>query len=197
VSRDEFSDADIEYIRANFRPLEQLCRERGEGVERVRSLINGGLMPRPSYVLPDGSEMVPEDYFRLLDEAGGRQRLRQEFARRYAAAGGHESELEADWNGYMDGVYGICLRTVVPETIVRKEDLVSSIERLLARPGPTDAAWQTRLRDEVVELDALERELSPDYDRSRFDTPPSRDRLIVAARERYPEVFAGVEAHGR
>jgi hypothetical protein len=197
VSRDEISDADIEYIRANYRRLDELCGERGQLAKRVRALIDDGLLPRPSYVLADGSEMVPEDYFRLADEAGGPERLRQEFARRHALAGGLAAELQDDWEGYVGGIYGVCLRTVSPETIVRKAELVASIERLLAKAAPEDDAWRERVRTEVDELDSLERDFSPDYDRHRFDSPPSRDRLIRAARVRYPQLFAEVPARGR
>ena len=61
---------------------------------------------------------------------------------------------------------------------------------MLARPAQDD--WRRRLRDEVEELDALERQFTPDYDRdeARFGRKPTRDLLINAARERYPEVFA-------
>jgi hypothetical protein len=37
----------------------------------VLRLIDDDLLPRPSYVLDDGSEMFPADYFRLADDAGG------------------------------------------------------------------------------------------------------------------------------
>jgi hypothetical protein len=51
--------------------------------------------------------------------------------------------------------------------------------------------WGQALREQVDELDALEREFSPDYDRSdQMDRPPTRDLIINAARQRYPEVFA-------
>jgi hypothetical protein len=44
----------------------------------------------------------------------------------------------------------------------------------------------------VEELDGLERQFAPDYDRNerRFGRKPTRDLLIDAARERYPDVFA-------
>ena len=96
----------------------------------------------------------------------------------------------------MEGVYGVCLRQVSPETIVRKSELVTSIEGLLAEAKPEDVGWQGRLRQEVQELDRLEREFSPDYDRNRFGTPPSRDRLIAVAYERYSEIFAQAVVHG-
>ena len=196
MSEPEFSSADIEYIRANHRRLEELCLESGQDPAEVHRLIRATQLPAPSYVLPGGDEMVPQDYFQLLKEAGGPESLREEFERRYREAGGAEHELAADWEGYMEGVYGVCLRQVSPETIVRKSELVTSIEGLLTEAKPTDAGWQSRLREEVQELDRLEREFSPDYDRSRFGTPPSRDRLIAVAHERYSEIFAEAGVHG-
>lgn len=192
------TDADVAYVRANFRPLAELCRERGERLEKVQALVRDRRLPAPSYVLPDGSEMVPGDYFALVDEVGGPERLRQEFDRRHRAAGGVADGLEEDWQGYIDGVYGICLRSVSPETIVRKSQLVESIGALLEQDSPDHAEWRAQLRRQVDELDALEREFSPDYDRRHFNRPPSRDLLIAAARERYPDLFAaGVGLRGR
>lgn len=190
MSGGTFSTADIEYIRTNYRPLAEVCSEHGQEAEEVRALIRDEALPAASYVLPDGTEMVPDDYFQLVDEASGPERLRQEFERRHEAAGGPASELQEDWDGYISGLYGVCLRHVSPETIVRKGQLVTSIGRLLADAEPEDTAWRERLRAEVDELDTLEREFSPDYDRKRFDRLPTRDLLIVAARERYPDLFA-------
>jgi hypothetical protein len=183
----QLSEADVAYVRDKFRSLEQLCAGRAETAAEVRELIAGGLLPAPSYVLDDGTEMFPPDYFRLADEAGGPQHLRKHFAERYRAAGETSAGFEEEWDGYLSGVYGVCLKDPTPETIVRKTALVESLTALLDDPRPGDAAWRARLRAEVDELDALEREFSPDYDRSdRFDSPPTRDRLIAAARERYP-----------
>jgi hypothetical protein len=147
-------------------------------------------------VLDDGTAMFPADYFCLVDEAGGVDALPEHFAARHgeatraqrAAAG----ELERDWEAYLDGTYGICLRAVTPEAIVRKTALVSSLCELLMLPRPRNAEWRRALREQVDELDALEREFSPDYDRSdEHERPPTRDLLIGAARERYPDAFAG------
>ena len=92
---------------------------------------------------------------------------------------------------YLGGIWGICLRDVVPETIVRKNALVSSLCELLVLARPREADWRQALQEQVDELDALEREFAPDYDRSdQMDRPPTRDLIIKAARERYPEVFA-------
>jgi hypothetical protein len=184
------TEADVRYLRANYFTLEELCAGRDESPNEVRELIARGALPAPSYVLDDGTEMVPADYFVLVDQAGGPDGLRHEFERRHRAAGGNPTELEEDWQGYMDGTYGICLRQVLPETIVRKTELVSSLTALLDYPRADDESWRARLRRAVWELDALEREFSPDYDRSdRFPTPPSRDRLVVAAREQFADVL--------
>jgi hypothetical protein len=171
----DFTARDLDYVRANYVPLE----------EAVRDAIERGMLPRPSYVLPDGTEMVPADYFGLVD-------VRPSFERRYLAAGGHPDELEEEWAGYVSGLYGVCLREVTPETIVRKGVLVDSLTRLLAEPRPEDSEWCDRLRAEVEELDGLEREFAPDYDRNleRFGRPPTRDLLIKGARERFPELFS-------
>jgi hypothetical protein len=148
-------------------------------------------LPKPSYVLEDGTELFPADYFRFVDEAGGPSGLRARFAERLEAAGG-AVDLDLHWQFYLEGIYGVCLRDVTPEAIARKAKLVSSISELLMLARPAEADWRQRLRAEVDELDALEREFAPDYDRdeARFGRKPTRDLLIEAARERYPDVFA-------
>ena len=175
--------ADIAYVRANYRTLEEACAERSETFDEVRKLIAEARLPQPSYVLPDGTEMVPADYFDLAD-AG-----RQDFARRFLEAGGAPSDLEEEWQGYLSGAYGVCLKVQSPENIVRKDQLVRAIERRLERPSPADPEWRDELRTSVEELDLLERPFAPDYDRARWG-PSSRDRCVTAPRESFPEVFA-------
>jgi hypothetical protein len=190
----EFSDADLAYVRGNYFTLDEVCAGRTERPDDVRGAIARQALPAPSYVLPGEVEMVPADYFVFVDQAGGLENLRVAFERRHAAAGGDPSELEADWDGYLSGIFGVCLRLVVPETMVRKEQLVKSVGRLLASPQPGDRTWRSQLRSQVWELDALEREFAPDCDRAgRFPEPPTRDRLIRAAYVRYAEVFADRE----
>jgi hypothetical protein len=187
----DYTAADLEYLRANYLTLEQVCAERPESPDEIRALIAKGRMPKPSYVLDDGTDMFPADYFRFVDEAGGPDALRARFAERLEAAGGAD-DLGLHWQSYMDGIYGVCLWDVTPETIARKAKLVSSISELLMLARPAEADWRQRLRDEVEELDALERQFTPDYDRdeARFGRKPTRDLLIDAAHERHPEVFA-------
>jgi Family of unknown function (DUF6058) len=181
-----YTEADRAYIRSSYVTLEQACAGRRERPEQVRELIERRLLPRPSYVLDDGSEMVPRDCFALADAAGGPERLHDEFERRYRAAEGADSaELEADLAGYLSGIYGVCLREVTPEMIVRKGVLVASLTKLLAEPRKNDPEWRWLLREQVDEF-------APDYDRNleRFERLPTRDLLITAARGRFPGVFS-------
>jgi hypothetical protein len=191
MTTNAFSDADVTYIRDNYFSLEELCAGRTESTEAVERLIRDRLLPAPAYLLDDGVEMFPADYFVLADQAGGVERLRQHFDSRHRTAGGDSADLDEDWDGYLSGVYSVCLRHVSPETMIRKTQLVASLTELLDDPSPDSSDWRARLRRQVWELDQLERDFSPDYDRlGRFAEPPSRDRLIVEARKRYPDVFA-------
>ena len=185
----ELTEADVTYICANYRTLADLCEGRPESADDAQKLIDERRLPQPSYVLPDGTGMFPADYFRLVDEAGGADGLREQFAARHRAADGRD--LDQDWEMYLNGIWGICLRDVTPETIVRKNTLVSSLCELLVLARTREPDWQRALREQVEELDELEREFSPDYDRSdQLDRPPTRDLIVNAARARYPEVFA-------
>ena len=184
---------DVDYITAAFVPLDDLARDRGFEPDDVRADIRARRLPEPSYVLDDGTAMLPPDYFALAEEAGGVERLRDLFVARYAAAAAAEAapldSPDVEWESYLSGDYGVCLRKVTPETIVRKSALIAYLESYLAEPKPEDLEWRDNLRAAVDELDALEREFAP-YDRVRFGGPVSRDRLITGARERYPDVFA-------
>jgi hypothetical protein len=185
------TDADVAYIAANYVALPDLCRGRTTTSAGVEELIEAGLLPKASYALRDGTGMFPADYFALVDEAGGPDRLRDHFEDRFLAAGGKPTELGDFWSAYLEGIWGVCLRTVSPETMVRKSNLVDSIDALLEEPHPEDAGWRERLRHGVDELDEIEREFAPDYDRNgRFGRPPTRDLLIKVARERFPDIFA-------
>jgi hypothetical protein len=188
VKKATFTGADLAYISENFVTLEVLARSRREAAGDLRARIAQKLAPGPSYVLDDGTEMFSRSY---VDPS------RSEFDRRYRAAGGDPNELAEDWGHHLSGIYGLCLRKPTPENIVRKEQLARSIGGLLEEPRTDEPEWRERLRAEVDELDELECEFSPHYDRSgaRFDEPPSRDRLIKAARERYAQLFeSGIPA---
>ena len=194
VTTATFTEADLAYLRNEFLTLEEVCAGRSETVEEVRRLIAERRLPQPPYVLDDGTELVPRDYFALADAAGGIDGIRGEFERRYRTAlerYGLEFErelFERRWEGYVDGTPAICMREVTPETVIRKRLLIVEIERLTAEPHPGDGTWQSSLRSAVDELDILERPFAPDYDRARF--VPTRDTYIRDVRDAYPEVWS-------
>ncbi len=65
-----FTRADLAYLADCFFTLEELCAGREETPADVRALIARSLLLKPSYVLEDGTELFPADYFSLLDQAG-------------------------------------------------------------------------------------------------------------------------------
>jgi len=188
-----FTDADVAYLRSTFATLDDICAGRPETPAGVRALIVERRLPRPSYVLEDGTEFVPRDYFALADAAGGVGGLRDEYERRYRATlRRHGLPFDADlferrWEQYLDGVSGMCMRDVTPETIIRKRMLIDAIEDLLADPRTEDDRWAAGLRSNVDELDSIEKEFAPDYDRAQF--VPTRDTYIRDVRARYPELW--------
>jgi hypothetical protein len=188
-------DGDVEYIRENFVALQVLCAARGMDLDESRMLVERRRLPRASYTLDDGTEMVPPDYFALYDAAGP-DHVENVFRDRLVTAalklGLRLSDVEVadEWDGYLSGEYGICLRDVTPESICAKGFHVDAIERLLAEPRPADGDWRVELARNVDALDRLERQFA-EFDRVRWG-PVSRDRLITGVRERFPEAFAPV-----
>jgi Family of unknown function (DUF6058) len=189
-----FTEADLDYLRREFRTLEQICAGRAETPDEVRRLIVERRLPQPPYVLDDGTELVPPDYFALSDAGGGLDGIRDEFERRYRAGlerygvpFDHDL-FERRWEGYLDGTPAICMRDVTPETVIRKRLLIDEIERLTAEPRPDDDHWRSSLRNAVDELDAVEKPFAPDYDRARF--VPTRDTYVRDVREAYPALWS-------
>ena len=182
-----YTDADLEYIRAEYRTLEQLCQARAEDPSDVRRQIEEGSLPRPAYVLPDGTEMFPPDYFGLLDNAGGVDQLRAHFEDRHRATTSTLGLLAVDpaedWKGYLSGEYGVCLRELNPEAMVEKTALIAEIDSLTAIPATADEGWRARLAVAVDALDEIERPFT-DYDRQRWGGT-SRDSHITAVRVKY------------
>jgi Family of unknown function (DUF6058) len=173
------AEEDLKYVLANFRPI-------GEG---ARGLVEDGVLPRATYVLPDGTPMVPPDHEALLEEAGGDpDAVAARFRDRFIAAGGDPTQVEEEHAAWLSGEYGACLCATSPEAIVAKGALITAITALLARPAPADSGWRTALRAAVDALDSLERPFAR-CDRERFGGPVSRDRFITATRERFPDLW--------
>ena len=174
------AEDDIAYVVASFQPMD----------DAVRPLVERGILPRATYVLPDGTHMVPADHAQLLEDAGGDpDAVADHFRERFVSAGGDPQDADAEYEAWLSGEYGACLHTTSPEAIVAKSALMDAIGALRARPALTDEGWRAALRGAVDALDALERPFA-DYDRERFGAPSSRDRLIAATHERFPELWA-------
>jgi hypothetical protein len=171
--------ADIAYVEAQFEPMSA----------DAKPLVERGLLPLATYVLPDGTPMVPADHTELLDDAGAPDAIPALFRSRYAAAGGDPAGADEEHAAWLSGEYGACLHRTTPESIVAKDRLMSAIGALLAGASPKDASWCGALRAAVEALDALERPFA-EYDRERFGGPTSRDRLITASKARFPGVFS-------
>jgi hypothetical protein len=174
--------ADDAYIRSGHVPLEQIA---GRRLEDVRAAMAAGRLPRPAYVLDDGTEMVAPDHLALADDTGAN--LQAAFRARFLAAGGNDTE--GAWESYLSGAYAVCLRSATPEAIARKERLVDAIDAMLADPRPRDADWRDALRAAVDDLDDLERPFAP-LDEHRFGQRPTRRRLIDDPRDRWPWLAA-------
>jgi hypothetical protein len=157
--------------------------------QAVRPLVERGLLPQATYVLPDGTPMVPRDHAALLDDAGGESgAIASRFRERYVAAGGMESESEAEYQAWLTGEYAACLKRTTPEAIRAKGALMDAIAALLAVPAPQDRSWRAATRAAVDSLDALERPFAA-HDRERFSAPSSRERLITTTHRRFPDLW--------
>ena len=171
---------DIAYVTDAFEPM----------ADAVRELVARGILPLATYVLPDGTPMVPADHAALLDDADGdAQAVADRFRERFLAAGGDPGDADAEHEAWLSGEYGACLHSTTPEAIVAKGSLMGAISALLERPAPQERAWRAALRGAVDALDALERPFAR-WDRERFGAPTSRDRLITGTRERFPEIWS-------
>jgi Family of unknown function (DUF6058) len=158
--------------------------------DAARPLVEQGVLPRATYVLPDGTPMVPADHEALVDDAGSDpDMVATRFRDRFIAAGGDPAQAEEEHEAWLSGEYGACLKATTPEAIVAKGALMTAITALVAAPVPTDDNWCAALRSAVDALDFLERPFAR-YDRDRFGGPVSRDRLITATRERFPALWS-------
>jgi uncharacterized protein DUF6058 len=167
---------DDQYVSEWFAPVEDVALEQDVPVDEIRSMMIAGTLPIPSYIRSDGAQMVPRDFLGLLAEAGGAEAFPTWFRNHWSSA----AEAEENWSVYLSGQL-VCLRHVSPETMTRKDELVTAISAELDAGVPD----RGRIHALADELDAIEPPFAP-YDRLRFGGPVSRDRLIDDVRTRYP-----------
>ena len=159
------SAEDDAYVSTWYLPLEELARDAEVDVDAIRVLMLADRLPIPSYIRSDGVQMVARDLLELAEEAGGPDRLPEWFAQQW------KSPLEAvvEWDSYLSGKY-VCLRSVSPGNMKRKNELVEAITAELAAPRPESEEWLAHLHAFVDELDGLEPPFAA-YDRLRFGGP--------------------------
>ena len=188
------AELDTQYLISQYEPLDKVAAGRQGGVELVRAQIAGGLLPQPAYRLDDGTDLVPADYFDLVDAAGGVGALDDWFRARYAAAAErlglpHDDETVDDqWEGYLSGGYFVCLTEATPEAIAQKALYITILEELLARPAPEDGQWATRLRETAEALAAIERPGSL-LDQARWGGPMSQQWYGSYLKGYFPQAF--------
>jgi uncharacterized protein DUF6058 len=170
------TDEDVAYVQSAFRPQ----------TEHERARAAAGLSAQPSYILRDGTAMVSAEPDEDLAEASEPQDLRRRFVARWVGAGGHEQAADPELAGWLNGGYGVCLRTPAPETILAKNGLAQAIEALIARPMPEHSWWQDTLHHAVDAYDALVLPFAS-VDSVRFGGTTSRERLVDAVRARWPD----------
>jgi hypothetical protein len=94
------AEHDIAYVTASYEPIS----------DRIRPLVEQGLLPRATYVLPDGTPMVPADHAQLLEDAGGNPAaVAAHFCKRFLAAGGDPADAPDEYEAWLSGGYGACL----------------------------------------------------------------------------------------
>ena len=190
-----YSEADRQYIRQNYILLTELADRSGYSGEDIKKEIADGNLPQAPYSI-NGEPWVAADYVTLREEAQEQNvAVQQVFGTRYLRARKawdgktpDAKEIEDEWQGYLGGDYGICLRKVTPENIVAKGHFIAVIHELIRNPRLNDSVWQEELRQSVAKLDALERPFAVgDY--LRFDALSSRALYIEAPKALFPEVF--------
>ncbi|MGH3336270.1 MAG: DUF6058 family natural product biosynthesis protein, partial [Nocardioides sp.] len=169
------SPEDACYVRAHF-------VEVPDPAATLDRMVAGEL-PLPSYLLADGTPMVPADYLAPVEWAGGIERLRAWFLDHWP--GDAQDTAEEEWAAYLSGQY-VCLRSVTPLTIRRKAALVEQVRAAIAvlEQEPRDATARGSLGEATSKLDDLELPMTG-YDRLRFDGPLSRETWVEAPRERF------------
>ncbi|MEH6436251.1 DUF6058 family natural product biosynthesis protein [Massilia sp. DD77] len=196
----------IDYLKRHFFSREQLLACAGIKGEHLDSLVREGAMPRASYRLrlalgcdsffgAHAEEHAIDYYARGYAAwigALGETALEPYalFARRYRQAlaalplrspdaklnAGLEAHLREEWGHFLDGTYGLCTRSGLPEDIAAKELAICVIREETASKAPDLA----RLKEAVDLLDRASSPFAP-HERARS----SRRRYVDAVRARH------------
>lgn len=169
---------DDAYAREHFVPA----------APEAMQLMLDGRLPLPSYVLSDGTPMVPAAHGALAEVAGGVDRLPDWFVAFWAedrASGAQE------WVQYLSGQH-VTLREVNPVRIKQQAERIAEAAAAvdLLRHDPHDPIGRGMLGeaiDGVIAVPGLDALLLPmtAYDRLRFGGPTPRETWIDAPRAEF------------
>ncbi|MDZ5661494.1 GNAT family N-acetyltransferase [Nocardioides sp. S-58] len=169
---------DDAYVREHFVPATP---------EAMAEMLAGRL-PLPSYVLSDGTPMVPEAHGRLAEVAGGLDGLHDWFVRFWED---DPATGEQEWASYLSGQY-VCLRELTPVRMKQKTERVAEAAAAveLLRRDPHDPVARGMIGeavDGVLAVPGLDSLLLPmtAYDRLRFGGPTSRDTWVDGPRAEF------------
>ena len=180
----------IHYLHQHFLTRAQLLARSGIDDARLDELQQLGMMPGPSYRLR--ADLACDSYFGahaeshaidwyaqgyvawagLLAALDGPQQAFDVFAARYrrrlaqlAAADdlGSDAHIAAEWRHFLDGTYGLCTRSGLPEDIAAKEAAIALIRELTERGTlrGLDDGERHRLAEAVELLDAASAPFAP------------------------------------
>jgi RimJ/RimL family protein N-acetyltransferase len=172
------TDEDDAYVREHF----------VEATPEAMDQMLAGCLPLPSYVLSDGTPMVPAAHGELAEVAGGVDRLHDWFG---AFWPDDPATAEAEWGHYLSGQY-VCLKEVTPIRIRMKTSRVAeaseAVEILRDHPhDPTGRGLLGQAVDGVLAVPGLDSLLLPmtAYDRLRFGGPTVRETWVDAPRAEF------------
>lgn len=164
------TEADDAYVRQHF--------VAATHDQLVAMLAGHG--PLPSYLLADGTPMVPADWADPADWAGGTDRLHDWFLAHWPDR--DRAVAEQEWAAYLEGRY-VGLAHVTPIAIRRRAELIAQLEAAVAAlaADPHDHVARGSLGEAVSALDDL---LLPTtaYDELRFGAASDTARLAEVRR---------------
>jgi RimJ/RimL family protein N-acetyltransferase len=172
------TDEDDAYVREHFVPA----------TDEAMSLMLAGRLPLPSYLLSDGTPMVPADHGTLAEVAGGVAGLHDWFVAFWPE---DPATGEEEWGHYLSGRYA-CLEQVTPFRIRQKTERVAEAREAveILRRNPHDGIGRGMLGqavDGVLGVPGLDQLLLPmtAYDRLRFGGPTVRETWVDGPRAEF------------
>lgn len=165
------TEVDDTYVRTGFVPA----------TDEQLALMAAGRVPLPSYLLSDGTPMVPRDHLEPLGWAGGAERLHDWFVGYWPAD--EQDEAERAWAAYLSGRY-VCLQHVTPVGIRDTSRWTGRLEEASARlaRSPRDHVARGMLGEAVARLERLLRPQTS-YDALRLGEASTWQRVQQAREE--------------